>query len=313
MKKIAILIVFVCGFSTVYSQPISLQSVYDKMCDDHKTLQNSVKMLKDSIAKIIDKHRGELSTLNITISEINKKLEKVDKKVAALNRNTDTTERNNLLQQVKVLITDTTDLRKQLSEKKTQIARIEAEGQRKEQEKYKAGQQDVLSRSYQGDFNNLIKSSTKLSIIECDMQLVDKAEVKQILEDLLVYFNTEELLTKKFDAAIIKNAQTQLNQIKQKSGLLDKLKDNIEYYQDFNNALKETIGKLVDLDKRKKAGVDAEIQKMKFAEIVTELTKYMYDYYDYGNYPYLYDIMLEIIKRKRADADMDISDLLRQL
>ena len=84
-----------------------------------------------------------------------------------------------------------------------------------------------------------------------------------ILNDLSVYFNAEELLAKKINISAINNVKTQLNQIKQKSALLDKLKDNIEYYQDFNNALKGTIDKLVNLDIRKEAGGDAEIQKLK--------------------------------------------------
>ena len=133
------------------------------------------------------------------------------------------------------------------------------------------------------------------------------------MNDLLIYFNAEELLNKKFDAIQIKNAQVLLSQIKRESKLLDALKENVTYYQDFNTAFKETIGKLINLDKRKSADGDSEIQKLKFNEIVTELTDYMYNYYDYAKYPYLSDIMLEIIKRKRQKADMNILDLLSKL
>jgi hypothetical protein len=172
---------------------------------------------------------------------------------------------------------------------------------------------DVVNRYKNKTFDDLIKSSTKLSVGR-DRQLVgDNAEIQPILSGLETYFHTEELLAKKMDAGQMNDARIRLNQIEQSSALLDKLKEDLEYYKDFNDELKKTIEKLVDLDKRKTADSDAEIQKLKFNEIVSELADYMYNYYDYGHYPYLSDIVLEIIKRKRPDADADLMDLLGKL
>ena len=208
-------------------------------------------------------------------------------------------------------------LKAHLAEKDKQIADTKRTGEQKAIAEKEIGREEalkILVDAYKNkQFNDLIEFSTKQSVLR-DKQLVgNNAEITTVLSDLEKYFNAEELLTKKFDAAQIKNAQTQLNQIKQQSVLLDKLKENIEYYQDFNNALKETIDKLVNLDKRKVAGGETEIQKLKFQEILSELSNYMYNYYDYGNYPYLSDIVLEIIKRKRQNADADIMDLLKKL
>ena len=162
-------------------------------------------------------------------------------------------------------------------------------------------------------FDDLIKSSSKESV-QRDMQLIgNNTEVEQILNDLQTYFNAEELLSKKFDAEQIKNVQTQLSKIKRQSKLLDTLKENVDYYKDFNAALKGTIEKIVNLDKEKSAGGDPEIQKLKRSGVSSILFDYMYNYYDYGNYSYLSNIVLEIIKRKRPNADADITDLLNKL
>ena len=162
-------------------------------------------------------------------------------------------------------------------------------------------------------FDELIKSSTKESIAREIQLLGNNPEIKLVLNDLQIYFNALVLLSEKFDSIKIKNAQTQLNQIKHQSKLLEALKNDVEFYQDFNTALKEAINKLVNLDKFKLAGGDSEIQKLKFNDIVTILTDYIYNYYDYAKYPYLSDIMLEIIKRKQPNADADIIDLLKKI
>jgi hypothetical protein len=146
------------------------------------------------------------------------------------------------------------------------------------------------------------------------MQLLNNnPEIKQILNDLQIYFHSQKLLSEKFDAAKIKNAQMQLSQLKNKSYALDALKDKIDFYKDFNIELKETINLIIKLDAEKSAQDDSEIKKMKFNDIVLILSGYMYNYYDYTQYPYLSDVMIEIIKRKKLNPDADITDLLKKI
>jgi len=104
-----------------------------------------------------------------------------------------------------------------------------------------------------------------------------------------------------------------LKQIKRPSKLIDTLKEIAEDYQDFNNALKETISKLIDLDKRKKGDDISESIKFKKDEMSGILINYMFNYYDYYKYPYLFEIVLEIIKRKIQNVDDPITDLLQKL
>jgi predicted N-acyltransferase len=147
------------------------------------------------------------------------------------------------------------------------------------------------------------------------MQLVGKydIEINPILLDLEAYFEVSELLEQKHNAIQIKNAQAKLTQIKRESVSLDKLKEDVEYYKGFNDELKLTIGKLIDIDRRKVAGDNQEIQELKRNEISSILFDYIYNYYDYANYPYLSNTILEIIKRKSPNPDADVSDLLTKL
>ena len=166
-------------------------------------------------------------------------------------------------------------------------------------------------------FDDLIFSSTKQSVQRDMLFFDDNAEEKVILTDLEKYFNAKDAIEKKYDAKLISDAQTQLNQIKQTSTQLNKLKEDVEYYKSFTDELKKTVEKLQLIDgdgpEGKKAGNDTSIQELKLKDILFVLANYMFNYYDFVNYPYLTDIVLEIIKRKQPDADADINDLLIKL
>ena len=107
----------------------------------------------------------------------------------------------------------------------------------------------------------------------------------------------------------------QLNQTNKQSVSLDKLKYSVDKYQLFNNGLKETISKLVELDDNESVeGMHEDIQKQKFNKIMSHISKYIFDYdFNFIDYPYLSDIVIEIIKRKQPYVDTPITDLLQKL
>jgi len=226
-----------------------------------------------------------------------------------------TLENDSLQKQVNQLTASIAEIIQLIQEKEERIA----EEKQKAASEKETGKNEVLTilinRYKDKSFDDLINASTKLSV-QRDMQLIgNNEEVYLILSDLEKYFNAEELLARKWDAAQISAVQTQLEQINQQSALLDQLKYNIKYHKDYHEALKKTIEKLVAFDGPlgTKADDDATIQELKFKDILFELADYMYNYYEYGNYPYLSNIVLEIIRRKWIDADADIMDLLKKL
>jgi hypothetical protein len=314
MKKI-ILLLFILGiFHSAYSQQKCYSNNIEKQALIVDSLRNLIEPLENNISKFIDSIR----LLQNDKIDLNKKILKdFEKKINSLNKKQKKIESNSLQKQVEYSIAQIAKLSQELSEKDKQNSIEKQECEQKLREEKERERNEAFSNIINGyrnkRFDSLIHSSTKLSV-QRDMQLVGyNVEIKLILSDLEKYFNAEELLTKKIDTAKITNVQLQLNQIEQQSVLLEKIKENIEYYRDFNESLKETIKKLIYLDTQKIADSYEEIQKLKFQEILSELTNYIYNYYDYGNYLYLSDIIHEIIKRKRINADANITDLLDRL
>lgn len=313
MKKVFVLSVILCSFYTVYSQ-----DCFDKVATQAVEIAKH-KDLIDSLQQVVKTEKVNNQQIILDCQKISKDLRDTIKtaKSDLIKWEKFKTEKKNIDAQIKQKSDSIALLKNQISDKNKQISAEKQKGEQKSREEKEKGRNEVLTAvitNYNNKkFDDLIRVSTKLSVYR-DMQLVgNNEEVKRILSDLEKYFNAGELLARKIDAAQIKNEQIQLNQIKQPSPLLDKLKKNIELYSDFNNELKKTIEKLVDFDEKNKAYDETEIQKKKFQQILSELTDYMYNYYDYDNYPYLSDIVFEIIKRKRPDADADISDLLKKL
>lgn len=318
MRKLIVITLLFFGICSAYSQTDSLFLIsYEQKILEINKLKNDLQTEKQNFSDLSDAYKTDTIALQKQIKVLQKDIEKEKHEVSNLNKNKVKAERDVLLNNVDSLNSLISTLNTTISDKNKQITTVKTTGEQKALEEKEKGKAEALAsfvNFYKNQlFDDLIKSSTQESVGR-DMLLVGNyPDVKEILNDLQIYFNAEELLAKKFDVVQIKKAQMQLSQLKFQSKILEALKDNLEYYQDFSTALKETISKLVDLDNRKSADGDSEIQKMKFNEIATELTEYMYDYYDYGNYPYLSNIVLEIIKRKQPNADADISDLLIKL
>lgn len=311
------------GFYSAHSQDFIAE--FKKMTLINDSLQNQViKPLQDSLLKVknsnpsdVVKLQGQVNILEKDKENLNKKIKDLEKDIAILNKTTVKTERDSLLKLVERLRTNIAELNQKMQDKDVQINTEKQNCEQRAKNERENGKKDILEKLVScytnKKFDDLIKTTTKLSV-QRDMQFVKNNDtVKLVLSDLETYFIAEELLAKKIDAVQIKNMQIQLGQIKQQSILLDKLKENIEYYKNYNEELKKAINNLVDLDKRKVAGSDTEIRNMKFQNILSELANYMYNYYDYANYPYLSGIVLEIIVRKKPNADANISDLLIKL
>jgi hypothetical protein len=320
MKKIVILTLFVSYFSATFSQDL-LKEIKELTLANDSLQKQVIKPLYDSILKLNTANAAEASKVKALDKEkdgLNKKIKDLEKNIADLNKNKVKIERDTLQKQVERLTANLIELNQRISEKDKQIVEEKQNGEQKAKQEKENGKNEALAKivnSYKGKpFEILIKSSTKLSV-QRDIPLVgNNEEMRVILPDLEKYFTAKELLAKKFDAAKIKDAQAQLSQIQQQSELLDKLKEHIENYQTFNDGLKETIEKIIDLDKRESV-TGEEVQKQKFNKILAEISSYIFNYgFNFMDYPYLSDdIILEIIKRKQPNADANITDILNKL
>lgn len=173
----------------------------------------------------------------------------------------------------------------------------------------------IINRYKSQSFDLLLKSSTKQSVENDLLLLQGIPEVRLLLIDMEKVFNAKELLDNQLDASLLKNKQIEVGQIKRESLILGKLKDIIGNYQTLNEGLKETLERIIALDKREMvSGMSSEIRKKKLDKILAEFSSYIFNYeFNFSDYPYLSGIILEIIKRKQPNPDADISDLLKKL
>ena len=284
---------------------------------ENSNLKTDLQKEKNKYDELSTAYKKDTIKLMTQLKDLKKELLNEQEKVTDLNKNKLVGERDNLLAKVDSMNAVILKQIKTITDKDKQIETEKANAITKAEASKNDGKAEAMAsilNSYKNrSFDDLIKFSSRESVSR-DMHIVgNSSDVKPVLNDLLIFFSVQNLLSEKFDNIRIGNAQTQLNQIKHPSKLLDSVKVVVEYYKNFNTALKETIGKVVNLDKSKSAAGDIEIQKLKFNEIVSIIIDYMYNYYNYGRYPYLSAIMLEIMERKGENADDDISDLLKKL
>jgi hypothetical protein len=200
-----------------------------------------------------------------------------------------------------------------------QITIEKQKAEQKTKENYEKGKYEILTiiinRYKSKSFDELLKSSTKQSVLQDLFLCQSLPEIQLILSDIQKYSNAKELLDAKLDAAQIKSQQIQLAQIKQESVVMTKLKEILSNYPTINDGLKETLERIIALDKREAVfGMSKEIQKKKFDKILSDLSSFIFNYdFSFSDYPYLSDIILELIKRKQRNADAEISDLLKVL
>jgi len=202
----------------------------------------------------------------------------------------------------------------QLTRDKEQLTK-DKEQLTKDNTQYKTQIQEVIDYYKTKSFDELLGSSNKITV-QRDRRLAgNNADVSAVLSNLEVCFEAEELFSKRFNATEISAVQEKLKRVqpKPRAAMLESLKSKLKDYKDFNDELKKAVAKVIDLDKRSSVAGGSSAQREKSKDILFILGDYMYNYYDYVNYPYLSNIVLEIIKRKYQDANAPVADLLEKL
>jgi hypothetical protein len=209
-------------------------------------------------------------------------------------------------------------LKKQINQKDNENRIITEKSKTDAAAEKENGKNEVLNQlinTYKNkSFDDLIYSSSITSLL-LDKQLIgNNSDVKQIIIDLETYFNAEKLLSNKFNISQVKNVLSQLALIKQQSKLVTTLKDNLSNFKTFNDGLNTSIQNIIAIDKKEIVkGMSPQVVNSKLNKILSELAKFIFDYnFNFVDYPYFSDIVLEIIKRKQPNPDADISDLLKK-
>lgn len=313
MMKNTLLLLF-CMFSlfSVYAQQDVLLEKYMKQSLKQELVIDSLKKVSKSNIEKFDKkskeYQNEINSKNDSIKSLKLNLSKVEKFKSEMNKNESLFKQKN--DSISLLKKQNIDLNKQkIDDKKLFVQNL-----REENLKGKNEVKSKLINYYTSEkFDELIVSTSKNSI-QRDILIIEDNEVIRILNDLIMFFEAQAILNKKYNIEQLKSVQLQLNKLKQPSEQLARLTENIENYQGFNNDLLECLLKINEIDKKETVGFDIVLKKLKYNKILSELSTYIFDNdFNFVEYPYLSDIILELIKRKKPNPDSDINDLIKKL
>ena len=323
IKKILVTVLFTCSIVGAFSQDylvdkvikmgVQIDSLTKAINIEKEYSTQKLKLANDSITKII-------TTTKIESSNLSGKIEMLEKDTAFLNKEIQRLGKENFAK-LEVQLKQKSDSINNLREKNRNQDSINKAASilsvKKEQEKYTEGQKDVLDKiceEYKSkEFDELIKSSTKQSIERDLVIIINDTIAKQKLQNLQKYFNAKGMLDNKFDEQEQQNAESQLKSLNEKSDLVEKLKTTIKDYKLCNEALKKTLVKIQDIDK-KFISVDDNSQNTKLRDILVQQAWFFRNYhFNFTDYPFLSDVVLETMKRKQKDANADINDLLLKL
>ena len=300
-------------FDKVIKLGVQIDSLKKVINQEKDTSAQRLKLSNDSITKIITKNKSEVANLNGIVGKLEKDTAILNKQIKKLGKdNYDKLEAQLKLKADSInLLTGKINVKDSMLYSERQLAIKKAE------ERYTEGQKIVFNKvrnDYEGkEFDELINISTKLSI-ERDLNILSSdTTTKQKLQNLQIYFAAKSVLDNKFDSLEVKKVERQLNDLNEKSDLLEKLKNSVHYYKLSNEALKKTFDEIKKIEKKLLANDDGT-QKIKLGQILVEVAWFFRNYrFNFTDYPYLSDIVLETMKRKQKDANSDISDLVEKL
>ncbi len=322
MKKIIVIAIILFCVNPVYSQDVFKELQKQTLLND--SLQKQVNLLNNTINELKNTNESLTSTnqelIKLSESEQNNfkaQIESYKFKIAEINKSKIKIELDTMIIMRDLLLIKNSELESTISENKLQITQNQQlceETKRKEYEKGKLELINQLAEFYNKPFNDLITSSS-IKIVERDMIIFgNNAVVKQKLLDLKKYFNSEQVLQEKYNEQNVLYALNQIVSL-EKSERVKYLSENLNNYKLSKDGLYKSLIKIIEIDKKQFANDDyTQNVKMKNILIELELSSFFRNYrFNFTNYPYLTEIILEIIKLKQKDANAEIKYLIDKL
>ncbi len=273
-------------------------------------LEGKVMIMEKNLVDAINK----VNSLEKKVAKSEIDLADAKKEIASLGKNSLKSDRDNLLLHVNALIADSIKLRQQLLEKDKQIVAANTDGDKRAQEQYNLGRQNALLQvefTYHADFDNLTKSLTQ-QVVERDFPLITDEAIKKKMQDLIKFFGAQQFLFEKYNEQKVKSAQMLVSSLEE-TELVKQLTVNLRDYKLCTDGLKFTISEIQEVD-RKFSANDAYSKQKKLELIMSKISDFFHNFlFNSVDYPYLSDVILEIMKRKQNNSDAKIDDLLNKL
>lgn len=317
MKKVLVLFLVLFSFFSVFSEGLK-ELVQEQTLVIDSLQKQVIKPKYDSISKLKSKlllKQDTLNSLSIDKKELLSINSSLRSRIAELNQVKVKVENDVLQEKVDLLNIEITKLKKIIYQKKMQIEKEKQICVRKSKEEKEKGKQESLHQiiqTYNKPFDELIKSST-INSIERDLSIVrSNIEGQQKLLNLQKYFVAKQVLSEKYNEQKVNSALAQIGSLNQ-TELVKNLTDLLRKYKLCNDGLITTINRILQIDKQFVANDDYS-QKIKLEKILSKLAWYFRNYrFNFSDYPYLSDIVLEIMKLKQKDANTDIEKFLDKL
>jgi len=311
LKKIVFILVVFFFYQPVCTQDVDFQKKYDEKVIELKSLRDSIDKQKVSFEIKFVELKEQLNALenekkNLTVSK-----DDLEKKIADLEGSSIKKERDKC-DSLKYIVSD---LRITISAKDTLILKEKKNSIDKSKQERQNGQAEIkgkLMEAYCKPLDERIMFFT-LNAVERDLKIIGtNSSVADSLLSLQKYYQSKQVLNEKFNEQKVADAINKLNELKE-TKLVRDLKYKLGIYKECNLALKLTIDKIIEKDKKFIAN-DREDKDQKLTAVLFELTGYFRNYqFDFQDYPYLSKIILEILKSKQNDANSDITKFKEQL
>ncbi|MCL2283821.1 MAG: hypothetical protein FWC26_10955 [Fibromonadales bacterium] len=149
-------------------------------------------------------------------------------------------------------------------------------------------------------------------------QLEGTTDLKSVDDKILYiqkHYTAKQVLAKRYNEEKVKNNINVLNKLDRRDSTI-KLIKLLEGYKEYNENLKITIAKIIEITNDERSQTDIQ-QERKREKILSVLSQYVSENgldKEFSYYPYLFSIILEIMDIKKKDGvDADITPLLEKL
>jgi seryl-tRNA synthetase len=280
--------------------------------------QNQLRKNLEEGRKLNAGQDAEITRLKSQVQELSKEKASLLEKNESLSKSKQLNEAKLLKGQKDSLANVITILNDTLKRRSDQLLGVRAALPKYQQKGEEMGFSTALKKVSQ-DYNlkslDTLIACTNLYTVRRDLEILsgDKTNSNVKLQELQHYFLACAALERKYSDNSVQTAITHLENIKSSSEQVKKLRENLEVYQDYNNALLQTFQEISKLDSQVSAAKDRNSREYKINKINLEMVKYMYDYSSFTNFSYLQKCVNEVIHLKNDNPDADLNGMIKKL
>ena len=315
LKKVVFILVVFFFYQPVRTQNVDFQNKNDEKEIRLKSLQDSILILNSSFHEKYVKYVQQINALENKKKDSPKTKDSIENQSPNLAKISIVRERDNLKSKCDSLEEVLSRLRTEISKRDTLIEKEKLKGIDNSKQELQKGRAEIkgkLMEAYCKPLDERIMFFT-LNVVERDLNIIGKnSSVADSLLSLQKYYQSKQVLNEKFNEQKVTDALNKLKELNQ-TNLVSDLNHKLGNYKECNLALKLTIDKIIEKDKKFMAN-DREDKNQKLTAVLFEFSGYFRDYqFDFQDYPYLSKIILEILKSKQNDANSDITKFKEQL